>query len=296
MSGSKKQETQATNAPWGPQQGYLIKGFEAAGEALNKLPDTTYSGEVLAPVNQTQKDSALGLQGVGTALQNAGFGNDFLSMATATARGDYLDPTKNSALMNAIDSSNRSVSNWLNAEALPAVRDSSIASGYYGGSRQGVAQANAITEATKMAQDNANQLIMGNYNTERQNQIGAANLLSQAAQLQTLPLQLQNTAATQLQQYDQAAIDAILGKQDYDFQVPYLGLGDYMNLVNGTYGGTSTSTTPGKSGLASGLQGAAGGLGVLGGLGKAGLVTGSLAGPWGLAGAAGIGALGGLFG
>ena len=289
MSSGKAKDTGTqtqTSAPWAPQQEYLLAGFKKAGEALDALPENAYAGPAIAGITQGQKDSAQGQFDLGSMLKSQGFGNDFLSMATATARGDYLNPATNPALQGAIDTSNRSVTNWLETSALPAVRDSSIASGYYGGSRQGVAQANAINEGAAMARDNANNIILGNYNTERQNQLNSAQLLSQGVGLQQMPLQLQSEAAGVLQGYDQAALDKILGDQSYAYQAPYLGLQDYMALIDGTYGGTKidTGTTAKSSTAGNMLKGSAGGF----------MMGSQLDGPWGGAIGAGVGALGGL--
>lgn len=301
MSGSKPQvtTTSAESAPWAAQQPFLTKGFDAAGKALDSLPSTTYQGPAIAPIGAGQTSSAQGQFDLGTALKAQGFGQNFLTMANATANGDYLDPTKNTALMAAVDSSNNSVSKWLTDSALPAVRDSSIQSGYYGGSRQGVAQANAIETARTGAQDNANALIYGNYQTERANQINAANLLTQGAQLVNTPNAMQNEAATTLQGYDQAGLDKILGDQSYSFQAPYLGLQDYMSLINGNYGGTSTGTssTPGDSTGAGLLKGILGGGATGAGLAKTFMSSANPMNLLSYGGAgAGLGVLSGLLG
>lgn len=296
MSGGKQpaQTTQET-APWAAQQPFLTKGFDAAGNALDSLPATTYQGPAIAPVTDQQKSSAQGLYDVGTALQTSGFGQNFLNMANATANGDYLDPSKNTALMNAVDTSNNAVSKWLTDTALPGVRDSSLASGYYGGGRQGVAQAQVIGQARDAAQANANNLILGDYNTERANQLNVGTQLGQAAQLLSAPTTIQNSAATTSQGYDQAALDKILGDQSYLFSSPYLGLQDYMNLVSGNYGGTGTSTSTPATGstASSALKGALGGAATGAAVGS--VVPGIGTGIGALVGG-GAGILGGLLG
>ncbi len=102
--------------------------------------------------------------------------------------------------------------------------------------------------------------LSGNFNNATQRQLTGAAL---APQLQNMnyndALQLQN-AGMSLQGLNQSAIDDALQRYNYGQQLPYQNLQNYMNQINGSYGGTSTLTQPyAKNTAGNVLSGALGG-------------------------------------
>lgn len=104
--------------------------------------------------------------------------------------------------------------------------------------------------------------------------------------------QLQEQIGQQRTADEQAQIDAAMQKWNYEQMLPYSQLSDYLSILAGAPGGTTSAYNSGTGGggqnrLLSGLGGAASGYGLATGLG--------LAGPWGW-GAAALGGALGLFG
>lgn len=89
-------QTQTTNsAPWGPQQGYLLQGFQNAQNNYNtELKNGPYSGNYVAPTNQSQYDAATGQYDFSTGQPTTsaigallGTGTSNLNGGSSTAAG-----------------------------------------------------------------------------------------------------------------------------------------------------------------------------------------------------------------
>lgn len=116
-----------------------------------------------------------------------------------------------------------------------------------------------------------------------------------AQQMFGYPGQTMAGIGNQQQAQNQAQINADMARWNYNQQLPYSMLSDYLGILSGAPGGTTSSMSSGPSGggnsLMSGLGGAMSGYGM-----GSGLATAlGLSGPWGWGGAALGGALG-LFG
>lgn len=113
-------------------------------------------------IEQLQGAGGAGAAGLGSILANynnqAG-GRNFLSSGAA------LDPSSNPAIQAMMDASTRNIREGLMEKALPAVRSDFISGNSFGGSRQGVAEGQAIRGAEDAAAL-ANANILNNaYNT-----------------------------------------------------------------------------------------------------------------------------------
>lgn len=295
---SGTQVVQNNTTPWEGQQGYLRDIYGKAQEAYNQTPKGAYQGPIMSPVLPEQiAAQTAALQKAGSWVGQSGFDVP-MTNAMATARGDFLTPESNPYLRSAVDAALTPMVQNYQARVVPQIRDSALASGYYGGSRHGVADALAIRDLNKQMADTSAQMYAQNYQTERQNQLNAPALIQDATTAALLPMDLQTTAAGNLQAINQQGIDAQLAKQTYDQQQPFVNLANYQNLITGGgsfTSGTQTSTNSGANRLGSAIQG-----GLAGGAGGALLAKSLLtsANPWNLAtfgaAGAGLGILGGL--
>lgn len=221
------------------------------------------------------------LNDVATHGAGGGVGVDTL---TATARGDMLN------------AENPYFQGMLN-NTLMAGR-ANLDSTYAAAGRQGSgAQAAAAADAAMRASTG---LGYQNYTAERQNQLGAASSLNQYnlsdaqmrataglqsaqllgqsgqqamaggqqyAQMGMLPLQTQGQAGAQFDAYNQSLLNAKKTAYDFGQNRDLTALQNYTGLIQGNYGGTTTSTVTGGNPTLQAIGGAAG---LAGGVGQLG--------------------------
>jgi hypothetical protein len=133
------------------------------------------------------------------------------------------------------------------------------------------------------AAQNAGQL----YNTGIGQQVVAGQTAQQLANQAYTDSAALSEAGGVLDDYQQQLINADIDRYNYDAQKALQALSNYNQLIQGSYGGTTTSTGQ-QQGGGSKLGGALGGA-------ASGAAMGSMFGPWGTAIGAGVGGLLGLF-
>lgn len=157
--------------------------------------------------------------------------------------GDYLDVANNPYVQGAIKSSTSGVTEQLLEQALPAIRGGAQLAGQYGGSRQALAEANAIGEAADSATKAASNISLGAYNS------GLSALLSGLGQTGAIQGYGQNVynmltqIGTSQQAQSQAEIDAAIKQWEYEQNLPYNKLLEYSNLASQALGTTTQTAT-----------------------------------------------------
>jgi hypothetical protein len=135
---------------------------------------------------------------------------------------------------------------------------------------------NADALAKMLAETN-----LGAYNTGLQTMQRATALNPTMVQSGTLPMQMLDSVGAQNQAMQQAQIDDAVARWNYEQALPQARLEDYANMVRGTYGGSSSSTTEGDTGQTSTLGKVAGaamtGLGTYGALASSTASVGGVA-------------------
>ncbi len=204
--------TTQNSEPWGPQQPYLLRGFEGAQGLLDQGPQTYYPGQTVSDVPQaTQSGQAAQLEGAAASntLRNQMVGGDFLG-----AVNPYFHD-----MVGQIDQAIR-----------PGIDSAFAASGRLGSG----AHANAFASALA---DKAGTLAYQNYGAERASQ-------NAAAQDYTPYQAFMQVGQQQQGQQDRYIADA-LNRWNFEQNAPQQSLNNYMNIVgNRSYGGTSTSQQP----------------------------------------------------
>jgi hypothetical protein len=140
---------------------------------------------------------------------------------------------------NAFNQMQRQATNNLQRNVLGGIRSNAVLAGQYGGSRQGVAEGNAISDFTQQQQDAMNQFGQNNTNAATQAQLNAYNA--------DRDRQLAATQGLGAQQYGVAQQNALTKNQ-----------AEFMNVNN--------LFDTGKFNAAAGLAGAQAGAGLLSGL------------------------------
>lgn len=319
--------TTTTKVEYSPtEQAFRDKIMNAAGTIYDQSSTGGYTGAQVAgqsadtlQAQQMARDAASSQSGIaGQASQGAStglasilgmFGNTQGQNAQnlQTAQG-FLDVNNNPNLAKAADASTAAINKNLQRNILPSIGASAVDTGNYGGSRQGIAEGLAMSDANQQATDAITKMYsdaytqgMGAYNTGVSNynagnqtaNTSMANysqllsLLPQVSALQTGGSSTLSGVGAQNENYQQQLLDYLSGQQTYNQNGQWSQLGNLANIIyGGSNGSTSTTQTAGSGGGSSGVRGALGGA-------AAGASMGSMFGPWGT----GIGAAaGGLYG
>ena len=285
---SQPQQTTTNTSPWGPQQQYILDVFENAREQYNRSGPQYFQGQrVAAQAPET-------LTGLNMAASTAGgAGVNFAEQMLRSAAfnlGEGLNVGANPYLQAAIQTATRPIFQGLTDAGGPlqAARNNAVASGQFGGSRQGIAEGLAMSRATEQAGNVGAQMTNQAYQQALQQQLSTllngGNIMNAAL----TPANTLTAVGQQRMSYEQALIDDLIQKWNFEQNLPLLKLQNYANLVGGNFGGASVGTVPGPR--TGGLTGAMGGA-------LSGAAAGSMiGGPLGAGVGAGIGGLIGLMG
>jgi len=273
--GSTQTQTVTKADPWSEQQPYLKYGFQQAQDIYQKGAPGYYPGQTIAPF-APETNAALDAQ-TNRALSGSPLMTSAQNQLADTMSGKYLDINTNPYLMPMADQ--------IRADVQPGIESRFAGSGRLNSGLASRAVGMGVTDALSSK-------AMENYNTERGRQMqGMLFAPSLANQDYTDIAQLADVGA-QREGMTQAGINADVNQYNYNANLPNNWLAQYMNIIQGQYGGSGTTTqsTPYYSNrAASGLGGAIGG-GALGyGAGGALGIDPSIA---ALAGAGGGGLLG----
>jgi len=274
MAGGTKEIVKETE-PWKAQRGYLEKGFGQAEQLYNRGLPAYYPGETVAgfdPATRAAQTEALGYtMGPRTAAMQAGAENALLgamagqtpfsgAQMTDLLAGDVRTGTGTpyTAMEDALTAG---VIGNLQGNVLPGIRESLIRYQPGGSTRGDLVQNKAIAEAVSkgMTMPMAQMYSDAYGQAQGQRFPAAAMQLGQREagmrgypSIMGAPLGMYGAAAdigTQRQAESQRALDAAMGRYDYDAQKDYNALNQYMNTIAGNYGGTTTQTSPGGGGL-----------------------------------------------
>lgn len=295
---SSPSSTTTTTEPWSGAKPYLTDIMAKAQNAYNTMNKESYSGDLYAKpnANQTSANSALL-----SLVQDP----SFLAATKAanenvikTASGDYIDPSKNTALQGAIEATNRPIIQSFQESVIPGLNSAAIAGGAYGGARNGLALGRASQGLADTLADKDAQIVYQNYATERGYQNQAPQFLQILQNAFATPALTQGNVGSMEQGWAQNAINAAISKYNTEQMEPWAGLSEYASLIQNPGGTSTTQAANSSNGFTNALQGALGG-GMLG----AGAMSAfpetmaalGMTGPWGIAAGAGLGLLGGLF-
>lgn len=283
-------ETTQKTEPWEGQQPYLHHIFSEANRLYRRQRPEYFPGSTVAPLSPetTQAQDYLRQYAGpgGPAAQTA----QQLTGAQQFALGPVLDVGSNPYVQGAATAAVNPVIDALLERALPAVRQGAIQTGGYGGSRQQLAESNAIRDATRAMVDRTAGLYERAYGQGLDTFGRALALGPQTMQAGAIPAQMLDVVGQQQRDYEQALIDDAIARHNFEQALPAAQLGQYLQFIQGNYGGTTTSTgqAPGGSTASRLLGGAMSGAGLAGMLFPAagvaapiGAVAGALLGAFG---------------
>ena len=212
--------------PWSEQIPYLKQGFSEAQKLYQDGPQQFYGGQTYASpdaattagLNATEARATAGSPLVGQAQGEMG---KILS-------GEYLRPDMNPYLQGVVESTK--------AQVLPGIDSRFIGAGRSGSGLHGRAVGEGLGSA-----------LGGLYNTmyqsERDRMTGAMNAApTMAAADYVDPSMLGQVGAAREGQAQQGINEAV-ARHDYTQMAPQQALAQYMQMIQGNYGGQSTGTT-----------------------------------------------------
>ena len=259
MSGGSKVTTQSTE-PWKEQQDYLTAGFKQAGDIYGKGPADYYSGKSLAGFTPAQEAAQKGVAGYVTGPRAAGQ-QSYAEGALTRGLSGEIDLSKFNPMMSALSNQMKS---QLTGSVLPGIRQSMVEYQPGGSSRGDLVQSQAIAAANQQMLNKAAEMYGGAYQgaQDRATQWG-----SMYPSIMGAPLSMYGAlgdVGAEQRGMQQEAIDRDMAKYQYGATAPQQQLANYMSMISGDYGGTTTQVAPGPSGL----QQMASVVGMLGSLGR----------------------------
>ena len=299
-SGGGNTTTTQNTTPWSGQAPYLSDVFTHASDIYGNVmgnPQSMVAGFTPAQ-NQAMgitQNVANGTNfGNSPSVNNAAGGytaNVLNGNTSANPASSAFAQFANGSMMNspyqagALNAANNAITRAYQTATAPQTASAFEGSGRYGSGAYGQAVSqNQQDLATQLGNTDA-ALVNSMYQQNMGNMLAGAQGLSnqQNAALSMAPNTVNsiNAAATNL--YNMGGNQQALAQSQLN--APWQQLSDYSGMLQGNYGGTTTSTQPYYSNtLAGGLGGAA-----------SGAAMGSTFGPWGTAIGAGVGGLMGMF-
>src|SRR5688500_4836148 len=242
-SGGSSSGTQKTVAePWKEQRPFLLDIFRQAENQFHQPGPGYYPGQTVAgqspattqaqqyilgqATNQGQQVGQMGVDSLGRLL-NGGL-NPHLDAAIAAAQRPLIQQFTDSG------------------GTLSNIRDQFTQAGQFGGTRQGIAEGIAGGRLQHELGDISSQIAFDALKQQQQAQVQALSLLPGIQQSLYAPAYALDAVGQQQRSLDQAQIDAMIDRYNYEQNLEAAKLAQYQQLVQGTFGGTSTAT--GKSG------------------------------------------------
>ena len=269
--------TKTSSVPWEAQQPYIKEGFRQAKDMYNQGVPEYYPGETLAGFDPAQTAAqqatlgyAMGPRAAGMQMGAEGALGRSLSGQTGfspTQTSDLLagkvDLGPNSPFASTANALQQQVMGNLKGNILPGLRQQTMTYQPGGGSRGNLVQNKAIANAvqsglTKPLAD----MYSGAYQTAQGMRMPAAQMgINQQQFGQQMYPSIMNAP---MGMYDrigqvgaarramsQEAMNRDQARYQYQSQAPQQALQNYMAMIQGNYGGTTTSTVPKQGGLGS---------------------------------------------
>lgn len=256
-SGGGTTQSTSTSAPWDAQQPYLETGFQQAQSDVLNRPLEYFPESTVVPF-APETTAALGAQ-TNRAMQGSPLLGQAQGYTSDVMGGNYLDPMNNPYFSDTMDSIMSSVRPGIDSQ-------------FAGAGRQG-SGLHAESLGTGLARGAAPYL-SNLYQQERGYQENAANRAPGLAREDYFDIgQLANVGAQREAKAQEGMQDSV-SRWNFGQSEPTNRLAQYMNLIQGNYGGTSTGTQTAQNetnplgnilGAGLGLAGMAGGFPTAGG-------------------------------
>ena len=241
-------ETQSSQTVSAPQLPAYLQPYEtdAATQAQSLynsggLAPAYYSGQTVAPLSgQTQG-------GIDAITARATAGNPLLPAAQGasmdTINGNYLNADSNPYLQSAMDAANRGTVQQFSEATLPGLQASFSKAGRSSSDAYGNTIGRATDGLARTLSDSNSTMAANNYATERANQLNQINGAPALTEADYTDPSKLLSAGSLVDTQNQSLLDASQAKYDYNANLPYNALQNYLNLLNGTAGAVGNGST-----------------------------------------------------
>lgn len=288
--GSKGTTKQTTSAePWKGVQPYLKSAFKDLGTVYKEGAPDYYPGDTVAPQSDYTKSALdqLAARGAAGSQVTDAAQNELMK----TMNGDYLNG-ETPGFKGALDAATRPITDNYTKSVIPNLESAFSSAGRYGGGAHADAESDAYSGMLREIGDVSSDMSYKNYGDERQRQIQGMLFAPQLAQQDYMDINAMGQAGAGIDQYNQAKIDADVGKYDYNSNKDLNWITQNLGTLMGTPWGQSQTAKGAQPSVFSGaLSGAMGGAG----LGSLMTAAGAAVNPLWAAGGAGAGILSSLF-
>jgi hypothetical protein len=127
---------------------------------------------------------------------------------------------------------------------MPGLDSNFSGAGRYGGGAHALASSDAANNMMTQVGDISSQMAYQNYGDERDNQIRGMLFAPELANQDYVDINALGQAGEGFDQYNQAMINSDLQKWNYNQSKDWNYLNDYIGLLNGAVGGSTTTTSP----------------------------------------------------
>jgi len=250
---SKGADTETINAdPWDVAVPYMEGGFKEAQNLYNDYTPQYYSGQTQAGFSPDQLTAQQGIRDF--AVQGApSIMNPALSAYQQGTSANMLDVANNPYVGNMAQAAADRAMGSLQPQ-LADIRSGAIASGGYGGGRQGIAEGNALTGAADAANQAAAQINGNAYGQGLNHQLGTIGQTGALMGAGFQPYANLGLSGEQQQLREQALIQDAQAAHQFNMNLPYQQLQNYQSGIAGFQpvmgqAGVTAETTPGPSAL-----------------------------------------------
>ena len=240
MAGGSTQVTKTE--PWEEQKPYLTRGFEEAGRLYDQGAPNYYPGQTLAgltPAQQLANRSTINYAtGPRAGAQQAAAEKALIGGLSGGINTDVFLPM--------MGQMGQQVKGQLQGSILPGIRESLTRYQPGGSTRGDLVQNKAITSAVNQGLVNKAAQMYGDAYEKAQDR--AVNYANMYPSMMSAPLGMYGAVGdvgAQQRALQQEGINRNMARYQYDANKGQQQLGNYMNMISGNYGGTSSQTTPG---------------------------------------------------
>ena len=248
---SKSADTETVNAdPWDVAVPYMEGGFKEAKNLYNQYTPQYYSGQTQAGFSPDQLTAQQGIRDF--AIQGApSIMNPALSAYQQGTSANMLDVANNPYVNNMAQAAADRAMGSLQPQ-LADIRSGAIASGGYGGGRQGIAEGTALAGAADSANQAAAQIYGNAYGQGLGHQANTLGMTGGLMNAGFQPYSALGASGGQQQEREQQLIQDAQLRHDFEQSLPYEKLSQYQGGITGFSplvgnAGQMVSTSPGAS-------------------------------------------------
>lgn len=290
--GDDKETTTTTKIEYTPEQkAGIAAAFPTLMQYMQNPPKMTGPSTVL-PFNPLQQQAQAGA--VNTAMGPLMNFSSGMMDASNWLNFGALSPDTNPWLKGTAEAAMRPITENLTQSALPNIRSQAYGDGWFGGTGQQNAEAQAVNLASRNMADTTGKIYSDAFQGGMDRMVKNLALAPQTASLGMYPWQVLEGVGGQQYARDTAYGEDMFNRDMFNQQSGYLASKDVLATLMGLGTGTSSTTTMPSPGIGGMISGGLGGMATMGGLsGLPGMSW--MGGPWGMMGGAALGALGSIW-